>query len=1101
MDLDGGVTRKPLAVSPDVFCTPAVRRYQLGEGREGGIDPAGQLSGGKRLGVAAAAAAGRGGLGHLDTSPPTGGSILAVRDPNVCRGAAGPASAKRVSFKGVPPLSSEGASQPRPARASSAGGDGPALPPVQHPGASGGELAASPGPWTQLMEDMVPEESFTHYLNPLADEEGREAESLEGFAEIQQQSPMSQLSRAVDTATSRGVAFHMQTPEAVQVLHKISLRTKGKLGGVARGSLDRYMRTGPKKLSPEPGMALLAVGTEGEASEGGMAALESSEDENVVDEGAAETSLQKKGLILASPIGRGRLTDLDEVPPTFQPECGLRPSKRVTSPVRFSLLGDSPDSYHAGNADAGDSGDAEDAEDGRGSGSNGRSFSFGMGRGGDAEATAELVDAPREIHQDESVDQPNPFGEMLGKLREDPGQLRSPVLRAIVDADHQGSLDGSPESPANCTPMNLISTSSAASLGGICRESETERPTDPTHADALSESTSLDEWLRRRGIRHLSTPTRADLEKMWDALANIRETTEAYADATRENAKLQEQLWETREAELDARADLEEALEVVRIEQERSRDAACKMAELAMSMHQQFAMLEEERRQLQYDLEQARSLLDVSAGEGAANVMQEIEVLKAELERLRVAEQAELKRSRGALLEEEDGGTDEASLGPAVEVVDAPLDASLDAAPDAESDAETDALSDAAPDAETDSATDVQEFGFPEEGSVAGGGVQCKVDFFEGLQVDAGRVITTRESSGIRDDAISPACPQTGIRAPTTTPVEADDTTTPYRIHVETMDQFRNTWKEPAQISGEIAPEGAGTRGEDLEDAEDSGSDLSDYHVEDIVVSPIDVEDLTRANLRQTVMQRIAAVKSDLASARSRLGHAQSGFRGRGDRAGAAGADRRGGGPATRHEYPGGRASESPDEEALGQESPDEEALSQELPDEEALGQESPDKALGRASLEEEALDAGRVEGGPTPASRPTQTYDSHGIVFARRREATITPLSLRKAAFTPMRRASPNETFRSTARASPRLPPCSSTSSSSTPISSSLPPSYLRGAALVSRPAPRTRRFGGFGREPSAEEDREFRRRAAALNIHVSPYMKRSGRRQMALN
>ena len=1151
------MSRKPLAVSPDVFCTPAVRRYESvrredGQGgREGreGADRAGQLSGGKKLGLAA----GRGGLGHRSTSPPTGGSILAVRDPNVLRAAPGPASAKRVSFKDVPLMSpEEGASRPK---ARSAGERGLVLPPLQHPGASGGERVASPGPWTELIEDMAPEESFTHYLNPLADgEEGREAESLEGLVEIQQHSPMSQLSRAVDTATSRGVAFHMQTPEAVQVLHKISLHTKGRLD---KGSLDRYLRTGPKKLSPEPGMALLSAGTEGDAADprvGGMATLESSEDENVVDEGVVETRCQQTQLVLASPIGRGRLVadaeeaaDLDEVPPTFQLGRGLKTSGRVTSPVRFSLLGESPDSYA----------ENSDVEDARGSGSNGRSFSFGIGGGGDAEATAELLDVPcdrNQENQEDSVDQPNPFGEMLGKLREDPDQLQSPVLRAIVkDAGHQGSLAGSPESPANCTPMNLISTSSAASLqdSGHRNASGAQGALDGTRSngsggrddgqieDVLSESSSLDEWLRQRGIKHLSTPTRSDLEKMWDALANIRETTEAYADATRENAQLREQLWETREAELNARDDLEEALEVVRIEQERSRDAACKMAELAMSMHQQFAMLEEERRNLQSDLEQARKMLDASAGESAANVMQEIDDLKAELERLRVAEQAErlrvaeqaeLERSQEseqaaradamgggdrvseghrdqgsglfseafsralndpvkspedeAVAEEEE--RDDASLGHAVEVVHAALDAG-----------------------------DAGEFGFSEEGSAAQGDVQCKVKFFERLKVDELGAGPTQP----RDDAISPACPQTGIRAPRTTPVDADDTTTPYRIHVETMNQFRNTWNDPA----ETAPEMAGT---DREDPEDSGSDLSDYQVEDIVVSPIDVEDLTRSNLRQTVMQRIAAVKSDLASARSRLGHAQSGFRGRGDRASAASKDGRGGGLETTHGLRGGERSSGHYPSPLPPPStinPAEEpaagpaalyVITEEAGDvpgdtgdtehpltPDSFAAAAAANALAADGLEDdvfdegvdEDVDFGDAEGGPAPASQSIQSGRS---VFARRLDAMSTPLSLRKVVFTPKRGVSLNESLRSTAHASPRFSSSSSISSSSTP----LPPSYLQ-RTVASRPAPRTRRFGGIGREPSADEDREFRRRAAALNIHVSPYMKRAGRRQMATN
>ena len=1105
--MDGRATQKPLVVSPDVFCTPAVRKYESGRheeeraGRGGAFDQAGQLSN-KKLGLAARMER----LGHQSTSPPAGWSILAVRDPNVRRGATGPASVKRVSFKDVPLMSpDEGASRPK---ANSAGNRRPALPLVQHPKASGGEHmssegehVASPGPWTQLMEDMAPEESFTHYLNPLADgddgEENREAESLEGFAEVQQ-TPTSQLSRAVDTATSRGVPFHMQTPEAVQVLHKISLHTKAKLD---KGSLDRYLRTGPKKLSPEPGMILLAAGTEGEASDQLVGAgerravLESSEDENIVDEGAAETCTQKQQLIVASPIGRGLvaadvegLTDLDQVPPTFQVEHRVRTNGRVTSPVRFSLLGDSPDAYS----------EYADVGDALGSGSKGRSFSFGMGGDGagwDTEATAEFLDVHRDPGQagqdgqDESVDQPNPFGEMLVKLREDPDQIRSPVLRAIAKgAEHEGALAGSPESPVHCTPMNLISTSAAASFEGRGRPEDQKTCHADEAPDILFESSSLDEWLRQRGIEHLSTPIRSDLRKMWDALANIRETTEAYADATRENAQLREQLWETREAELDARADLEEALEVVRIEQDRSRDAACKMAELAMSMHEQFVLLEDERRKLQFDLEQARSLLDRSAGEGTANVMQEMDALKAELERLQVAEMEARKESsavqnRVTFLEGDEAEkvafaveevADEAFLMHAAGVLDTALDAVdvTDAA----------APTNPGPVSESEGSDVAGEIGSHREGSSAEGDVHCKVEFFEHLHADARRGIKLGEPVGPAhladmysmspfDD--SPACPHTGIRAPRTTPVEADDETTPYRIHVETMNQFRDTWKDP-HTEKETEP---GTADEDnSEDSRDGGSDLSDFEVEDIVVSPIDVEDLTRANLRQTVMQRIAAVKSDLASARSRLGHAQSGFSGCRSRA-----------PA---DVPAEASADAPAEASA--DAPAE--ASADAPAEASADVPAETAAIPTAldEIAEEAVDVEDTEcppmlgafetPGPTPASQ------SHRSIFARRLDAMSAPLSRRKVAFTPK---SGMSSLKSTAHVSPGF---SSMSSSSTP----LPPSYLQ-RPVVSRPAPRARH--ATRREPSAEEDREFRRRAAALNIHVSPYMKRSGRRQMALN
>ena len=1142
--MEAGRTRKPLVVSPDVFCTPAVQKYEnrMGEERGGETRRGDSLSNGKKLALERE---------RERQCSPRGESILAVRDTNIRAIDAVPGGVKRVSFKDVTVVSSEPGVGPATTEGRLAQQEQTASHRWDRD-ASAEKSMPSPGPWTQLIDGMEPEQSFTHYVNPLASgEEGQEAESLEPL--VEQHTPVSQLSRAVDTATSQGVAFHMQTPEAVQVLHKISLHTKGQFD---RGSLDQYLRTAPKKLSPEPGMNLLEAGAKIEDATrcqrdqrkaiqkvDATVALESSEDENAVDEGTADAPPRNHQLIVASPIGRGHVveedveaSDLDEVPPTFEPGNRLKTSGRVTSPVRFNLLGNSPDSL-AANAEKGC------AEENSG---NEQSFSFGIGGDGqrmaddEAEVTAQLLEACRDAEdegQEESVDQPNPFGAMLGKLREDPLRLKSPVLGAIIrDANSEGSLAGSPESPANCTPMNLISTSSVASMQSAERrladlgqdiavnrhaaEQVGARFEGDEELDVLSNASSLDEWMRKRGVKHISTPTRIDLQKMWDALDNIRETTGAYADVLRENAQLREELWETREAELDARAELEEANEIVRFEQERSRDAADKMAELAMSMYQQFALLEEERRQLQTDLDHARQMLDASMDEGAANVMQEIDTLKSELERLRVAEEAARAdaasaRAAAKSLQDkmdlfEDAAVDDAN--PETDVTETEADFVEEALPgDAVqaigpiADGVADGIADGVAGEIADGVahqnvgdefadkyirTDVPDATVAnlilfEEGPLVSDGVQGKVKFFEQLQFDARCGI--KEPDQISDvefcpamspygDAILPECPHTGIRAPRTTPVDADDMTTPYRIHVETMNQFRGTWKQHDGIQDDGKED---TESEETAhaDSETSESDLSDYEVENIVVSPIDVEDLTRANLRQTVMQRIAAVKSDLASAKSRLGHAQSGFRGR---------------AASKSSTAAAKAAQET--------TPVLDAIMEHVHD----GASDCDEVLVTdsshvAEEELEVHDAVDVQcdleeaGGNVAMSTdpgPASASQSHRSIFARRLDATSTSLSIRKAIFTPKAGVS---SLKSTAHMSPRF---SSAASSATP----LPPSYLQQEPIVSRPAHRTRRFG-YSREPSAEEDREFRRRAAALNIHVSPYMKRSGRRQVALN
>ena len=96
-----------------------------------------------------------------------------------------------------------------------------------------------------------------------------------------------------------------------------------------------------------------------------------------------------------------------------------------------------------------------------------------------------------------------------------------------------------------------------------------------------------------------------------------------------------------------------------------------------------------------------------------------------------------------------------------------------------------------------------------------------------------------------------------------------------------------------------------------------------------------------------------------------------------------------------------------------------------------------------------------------------------------------------RAAAFSPARAAS-NATPQARAVGLLGAPGTPGTGGLST--TSFSPPEPL--ALLAIKPLGRVRRgaMGGRGRRPSETEEREFRRRAAALRIQISPYWKRRG-------
>lgn len=841
--------------------------------------------------------------------------------------------------------------------------------------AFGGTNIPSPSPWEAVMDGVRTEQdvSFTHYINPLADvEDGDDVAESHIVVNAIEEKPQ-----------SGKVAFEMQTPEAVQILNKISTRIP--LSNVNENVLDFYLRTGPKKLSPEPSTEydIFVPRVQQRAQvfskeDTPKNALESSEDENVVSDGEdKKTNFRRKQkdnevMEIASPILEGRAQDSpEEIPPTVSLD---RTQRHDVSPVSFNLDG-SPDSAK------------------RGSCLNNGSFSFGMA--GEHQTTAKLIndDCEGNVSGGESVDQPNPFASMMGRLREEPACIKSPIVGKQYISNSPVEDATSPKSPSQCTPMNLISASG-----------------DGNHVVSFGTPDlgqgEVDAWIERRGLsRSINTPTRKDIQKMWNAVRDIRETTEAYHDAMRANAQLCEELAELQEAELEARTRAEEEGEIARHEMKKSQEISAQMMELSTSMYREFSRCEEERRSLYAKLEEAKRSISECTQDGVHNILKDMEHLKAELASIRQAEataRAEAQDAKQAAFQYEEK---------LKEVTNAMICMEFE--------------------------NNITDFD----------GVKSKVEYFEAL----GDVVTKASEpikATLKEKDLVPTqedleYPTSGRRAPQTTPVNTDYSTTPYRIYNESIQAFRESLDDAST------------------DDDDSGSD---YQAQEIVVSPIAADGLTKSTLRETVRDRLLRLRTELQDAKVRLNHVELGLHGKGDSAHAT--------PKNMKEHakmPGHSSHEAspPNINAAAREVNVDMKCEKNGVRNKTECQDTYLPQNGDDS--EEVIDDDDFH---IPAAMATPA--SNRSIFARRLESMATPMSLKRAIFSPNVGTS---VMKSTARCSPQY---SSSSCRS--------PSVL----LDSMTMPRPRRFGHPGKHRSESDEREFRRRAAALKIHVSPYFKR---------
>lgn len=321
--------------------------------------------------------------------------------------------------------------------------------------------------------------------------------------------------------------------------------------------------------------------------------------------------------------------------------------------------------------------------------------------------------------------------------------------------------------------------------------------------------------------------------------------------------------------------------------------------------------------------------------------------------------------------------------------------------------------------------------------------------------------------------------PHTGHRAPQTTPVDIDDTTTPYRIHLEALQAFRQT---------------AGDEDHGSENDNDEFTDSeSEYHVEEISVSPIDVDGISRSTLRQTIKARLLRLRTELQDAKDRLNHVEVGLHHKKKHNAmtpVVATEREGEEPVSSpapQEIP---VEESPytyqDSPSVGAESvscvmatPTEAAVMEDtfLPKGSARWD-----SLGSSDEQDDDSNLGSSDDdeghGQFTISANMGTMASSRSRFARRIDPMSTPQAKLLTPHVGM------SAIKSTAHYTPRF---SSASSSRSPS-----------VQMYMEPITRPRRGGYVAARRSESEEKEFRRRAAALKIHVSPYFKKKARSSM---
>eukprot|EP00890_Picochlorum_soloecismus_P000116 jgi/Picsp_1/1104/NSC_04587-R1_---NA--- len=786
---------------------------------------------------------------------------------------------------------------------------------------------------TELLEADISLDGYSAYVNPLSfDEENWD---------------ISQISKMAITGN-----MQMDTPEAFRLLQKLSAVQLDDSAQNDEVAVDWNLRTGPKKLSPEPSKdyEIKAPKTYGMHKNGGYISkkkkvFEGREENGVTDQHHAlspsppttrvysedidglcpsllapgfirlgtmnsgtargvlyepttdEEDQQMKGIqgvdesgdenqvsdedenkqlrmesekradvpLLASPVVHNikatvcnyHATEPDYqtaydshegiVPPTLNPSPRFKESRDV-SPVAFSLPPDSCDKEVC-SLDKIVTGEQENN-------SSDKASSFSFGQGGQAEPVDTQITAKLPNGEDkassagESVDQPNPFVSMMGHLRHNgPESLQSPLGRGKVQHElpntpgsHEKQPTDSPSSPSMCTPVNLISAS-------------VEGKSAP-HTPDLGLG-DLDAWIDHRGLSLITTPARRDLRKMWDAVRDLSSTTENYRKAIDLNEKLKKEIEAALDAEAEARIAAKSGSEWAIAEIKKSEESASQMMSLAHQIQQAFSLCEQEKRKLAAELDQARETLEIVEKElrnshesvvdpHAQQLLDSLNKAKELGEHAReeanIAEE-EAYNSQGRVLQVHKRDQNDVALLDSGKIPDAPPSG--------------------------------QWYMQSKQGIDTDSRVRSKVSFFESLaQHDSGLETLLKSIEFVPSSSEKSPL----LMVPNTTPVDFDDTTTPYRIHMEAMHVLRQSLNQ--EDTSAISEKSSAQTDIPLEEDWDTSSDenISEY---DQDVSPISIESLTRlsrSTLRDKVRDRLIRLKTELQDAKNRLNHVEMGL-------------------------------------------------------------------------------------------------------------------------------------------------------------------------------------------------------------------------------
>ncbi|KAL4458308.1 hypothetical protein ABPG75_013173 [Micractinium tetrahymenae] len=238
--------------------------------------------------------------------------------------------------------------------------------------------------------------------------------------------------------------------------------------------------------------------------------------------------------------------------------------------------------------------------------------------------------ALRRIDSGETVQQHTLYNTMLDHLRGP--QYASPARFAMPQrAD-------SPQSPQQCTPLHLISTS----------DTSPPRVSGALVATPAPGQGSLTVWMDRRGMRAtLSTPARNDLRLLWAAARDIRAYQSEAAALRADNAALLGELEAAQEALQELGAEHEAAVVAAEAgalcaeaEVARARDAAGHMMALADQIQGMFALCENEKESLVQELDAAQAQLaqsEAAAADTAHLSERQRGQLEAQLEEARQA--------------------------------------------------------------------------------------------------------------------------------------------------------------------------------------------------------------------------------------------------------------------------------------------------------------------------------------------------------------------------------------------------------------------------------------------------------------------------------